>query len=279
MTWTSVGRISPTMLSSARLQLHWAAQLVSAPGSTLLPAEADYGHTTLVWDRSSGVLKGRAVGAEALHTALSFEGLELLVLGGPRERSLTLAGHTMEQALSWLGEQICGESHALALPEHELPSHPLGKGEAFTEAGEENERAELAAWFANATTLIRDLTAEWPNASPVRCWPHHFDVASLITLDADGSAESARSIGVGLSPGDGSYDQPYFYVTPWPYPSGTELPSLPSGARWHTEGWVGAVLPAEAVISWPHGPHGRQEETARKTLEAAIMQCRTLLGS
>jgi len=264
------------MLSSPRAQLHWAAQLVSAPASTLLPAEADYGHTTLVWDDALGGLKGRAIGAEALHAALSFEGLELLVLGGRRECSFPLAGHTMEKALSWLGEQICGESHALALPEHELPSHPLGEGEAFTEAGEENERAELAAWFANATTLIRDLTSERADASPLRCWPHHFDVASLITLDPGGSAESARSIGVGMSPGDGSYDQPYFYVTLWPYPSGIELPSLPSGARWHTEGWVGAVLPAETVIS---RPHGGQEETVRKTLEAAIMQCRTLLGS
>jgi hypothetical protein len=50
-----------------------------------------------------------------------------------------------------------------------------------------------------------------------------------------------------MSPGDGSYSQPYFYVSPWPYPDVSTLPPLVLG-HWHTEGWVGAVLTAEEIL-------------------------------
>ena len=109
----------------------------------------------------------------------------------------------------------------------------------------------------------------------MRCWPHHFDVASLITLDAGADAEEARTIGVGFSPGDGSYDQPYFYVTPWPYPEADDLPSLAGGAHWHTEGWIGAVLTAERVISVPADG---QRRAIGQALEGGVAACRMLLG-
>ena len=51
-----------------------------------------------------------------------------------------------------------------------------------------------------------------------------------------------------MSPGDGSYPQPYFYVSPWPYPEGSALPALASG-KWHTEVWVGAVLTGDEILS------------------------------
>ena len=198
MTRTALGAVFPLELSQARLSLHWAAQLVSAPGASLLPAQADDSHTNLGWDSELGVLVGRNVGAQHLRAALVFDGLELVVLDGKRERaSLRLAGRTMSQAL---------DETALTLPVYEMPAHPVGEGAPFSDAGAA-ARTELAVWFAEAFASIRKVVAADRSASPVRCWPHHFDVASLITLDAGADAEGARSIGVGLSPGDGSYDQ------------------------------------------------------------------------
>jgi hypothetical protein len=98
----------------------------------------------------------------------------------------------------------------------------------------------------------------------------------LITLDAGVGSEEARSIGVGFSPGDGSYDQPYFYVTPWPYPDTEDLPSLTAGAHWHREGWTGAVLTAERLISVPFA---EQQRTAHEALERAVSACREVLGA
>ncbi|MGB3053162.1 MAG: hypothetical protein WBB42_19315 [Polyangiales bacterium] len=275
MTWKTLGAVSPDGLSEARVELHWAAQLLSAPGVSLLRAAEDYLHTNLGWDFELGVLTGRQVGSESLRAGLGFEGLELLVLEGERERSsMRLAGHTLQQSLSWLGRELAGEGATLVLPVHDMPSHAVGEGGVFSDAGA-LARAELEAWFSNAFRLIRETVADEASASPVRCWPHHFDVASLITLDADADAEEARSIGIGFSPGDGSYDQPYFYVTPWPYPETADLPALAEGAEWHMSGWTGAVLTAERLLSVPPG---EQERTVRRALGRAMSASRQLLG-
>lgn len=275
MTWRTVGKVFPEELSQARLQSHWAAQLVSAPGTSLLPARADYAHTNLGWDAKLGVLTGRNVGAHPLRAALVFEGLELAVVDGDRERSsMRLAGHTLEQSLAWLANELGTDRAALALPVHEMPAHSVGDGGVFSDAGSD-ERVELATWFANAFGLIQEVVAEEPTALPVRCWPHHFDVATLITLDSGTDAEQARTIGVGLSPGDGSYDQPYFYVCPWPYADAGDLPPLAAGSHWHTSGWTGAVLTADRLISVP--PE-EQKSAARQALEQGVAACRQLLG-
>ena len=63
------------------------------------------------------------------------------------------------------------------------------------------------------------------------------------------SLDSDRSIGVGMSPGDGAYDEPYWYVTPYPIPDGVSLAPLGGGGHWHTEGWTGAVLNASSLES------------------------------
>ncbi|MBT8452936.1 MAG: hypothetical protein KJO40_13290 [Deltaproteobacteria bacterium] len=276
MTWKTLGALPPDRLSEARLQLHWAAQLLSAPGVSLLPAENDFSHTNLHWDFELGVLSGRPVGSESLRAGLVFESLELAVLDGERERSsVRLAGHSLEQGLSWLGRELTGGGSQLDLPQHDMPSHLVGEGGVFSEA-HGPERTELGAWFANAFRSIRGAVAGDLSASPVRCWPHHFDVASLITLDADVDAEEARSIGVGFSPGDGSYDQPYFYVTPWPYPKTANLPQLGRGMEWHRSGWTGAVLTAERLISVPPA---EQEHTAREALGRALAASREILGN
>ena len=63
--------------------------------------------------------------------------------------------------------------------------------------------------------------------SAVQLWPHHFDIATLRTLVQHEDAELAKSVNVGFSFGDGSYAQPYAYVSPWPYPpSRNEAPAL-----------------------------------------------------
>lgn len=274
MTWRALGTVLPGRLTEARLQLHYATQLVSAPGTSLLPVEPDNSHMNLAWDPALGVLAGRHVGDESLRAALVFESLELAVLEGALERaSRPLAGSTLEQGLAWLGEHIADGPGALALPVYHMPAHPIRDGAPFSEAGEES-RAELAAWFSDATTWVHEAVANEPDASLVRCWPHHFDVASLITLDRDEDSEDARSVGVGFSPGDTAYDQPYFYVTPWPYPDAEALPALSGGAHWRTEGWTGAVLTAEQLIS---ARSDQQPRLVQDALGSAIAACRALL--
>ncbi len=77
-----------------------------------------------------------------------------------------------------------------------------------------------------------------------------------------------------MTPGDAAVPEPYYYVTPWPYPAATALPPLPAG-RWTTEGWVGALLPASAVADLPGDA---QAARVHGFLEAAYDASRALLA-
>jgi hypothetical protein len=95
----------------------------------------------------------------------------------------------------------------------------------------------LARMYEHAAKTLGRLRSKHPGASPVRLWPHHFDVAILI-----------GNIGVGFLAGDDSIDEPYWYVYNTPMPE--SLPSLSKG-EWLRGHWTGAVLkgdPDEATI-------------------------------
>jgi hypothetical protein len=105
--------------------------------------------------------------------------------------------------------------------------------------------------------------------------PHHFDIASVVSLDGTSGGLAARSVGVGLSPGDESYPEPYFYVSPWPYPATRKGPALPAGAHWHTEGFFAAVLTGSKLVD----TGDNQGEVLVGFLRAAVDAARELAGS
>jgi hypothetical protein len=107
-------------------------------------------------------------------------------------------------------------------------------------------------------------------ASAVRCWPHHFDIATLWTL-GDGDAETAPSVGIGMSPGDSHYPLPYFYVSPWPRPAPEQLPPLPVPGHWHSQDFISAILTGDQIVAMKD----RRGET-RQFLDAAIAVARDL---
>jgi len=251
--FASLGRVPPPALTDARRVLHWAAQPVAALGFSVLPAREDYGHTALRWRDADGALCSQPHPATGLHAALHPEPFALTLREGDAERSrLDLAGQTLEQAYAWLGEALAHAGVPLhgpvVRPGHidDLPAHPVAEGAAF-EAPPPAHRRELAAWLAAAEALLQEVKRQISGLGEIQCWPHHFDTAALHVLRGEG--ESMRSVGVGLSPGDDSYPQPYVYVTPWPCPTGV-LPELPTG-HWHTEGWTGAVLLARSLLEVP----------------------------
>ena len=272
--WERLGAVKPEALHGARIALHYAAQLASAPGTSWIEAREDFSHTNLHWDKTAHALAGEAIGGHSAALRLADMTLCVLDASSAAVAELPLAGQTMGQGLLWLAETMgdkLQERGALKLPEHDMPDSPFGKGEPLT-IPDASHAAELSHYFANAAQLIGTVQKEHSSA-PVRCWPHHFDIATLITLDKDKSGEEARSVGVGLSPGDGGYDLPYIYVTPWPYPpAGTALPELSLGG-WHTEGWTGAVLQSSELV-------GAQEQAqaAERFMREALSACLSLLN-
>jgi hypothetical protein len=279
--WRALGAVAPTALADARVQLHHAAQVANAAAISLLPAERDDSHTSFTWHAALGAL-GALVSREIpaprpFRIALRVAELELVALDADDAplSAFPLDGHAQSHALAWLQafvSRVRGDGAQVSMTRHfEIPGSPpdaahpwhLGDGAAFR---------ELAAWYGNADALLRAVAASEPGASPVRCWPHHFDIATLIEepLAVDGVRHTT---GVGLSPGDESYAEPYFYVGPYPYPRTDTLPALGAG-HWHREGWVGAALPGTEVVA--AGDAEAQARVASRFAAEAVAAVRAL---
>jgi hypothetical protein len=242
-------------LIDARLQLHHAAQLAAAPGRHLLRHRRDDSNTNFFWSSQYQAMLGEPVGREfPLQGAIRPADLTILLIDEEDNimEELALNGKSLEEAFNWVRQQLTEKKVdtaklSLKMP-YELPDHAVTKGKPF------NFKApsifeELAKYWSNAHLLFCELVHRTPDASTVRCWPHHFDIATLITVEEHPIPEKTKSIGVGLSPGDNNYALPYFYVTPWPHPNVKFLSSENlAGGKWHTKGWVGAVLTADKIV-------------------------------
>ena len=252
-SWLELGRRAPTELEGARLAVHYAAQPLAAAAYALLPMREDHSHTNLLWVASRRGFVGREL--TAMHRGfLDPVGLRIGLLdkSGAEVDFVTLQGKTLAgtfgdfaDVLRRAGEDL--SSDGLRLPDYDLPASDLATSATF--ASEEAELTELAAWFHDADSALTRLSSTLLEGAEVRGWPHHFDLAALRTLKEGVDAESSSSIGAGFSPGDGSYSEPYYYVSPWPYPKSDELPSLASGGHWHTQGFTAAVLTASTIVA------------------------------
>jgi hypothetical protein len=280
-TWLPLGDPTPKALTATRLQLHWASHALASFGESFVPHRDDYRHRAMTW--STGlhgmVTWGRTRTGHRL--CLDPGAFRLALLDGDDvpTAALDISGQTLAQVFDWLRDALPSaglEADALeVLPTGRLPAAEPGTGAPF-HGGDPAARAELDRWFTNAVTALSDVCDRNPGSAPVLTWPHHFDMATLITTRDDPDPEKASSVGVGLALGDGSYAEPYFYVTPWPYPAVSDLPQLTGEGHWHTEAWVGAVLPGTDLLAF--GDAAEQGRTVRAFLSAAVEASRILLG-
>ncbi len=199
-----------------RLQLHWAAQAAAGVGRTILPKQADDSHTNFYWSNErAALIQGDDRSGVRFH--------DLTLLYGDDE--FPLAGRTLGEAFHFFESKVGKE---LERPgEAAPPDHPVAHGEPFApDFGDQQDMSDL---YAAANQELQRF------GSP-RCWPHHFDLAVLIPYG------QGLTSGVGFLAGDAQYPEPYWYVTPGPYPEDrTIVKALPSGF-WNTQGWFGAVL-------------------------------------
>lgn len=276
--WHKVGNIAPQSLSKTRLQLHYAIQFMAAVGNFLTEPQADYSHASLTWNSKLKLfISGLVHTEQPFQVALEPVSLTSLVLDvqGNKLAECSLLQKTLNEGMNWLKQTIeplgadIAKLSFVDYPE-DFPHSPLANGTTF-EDGDRAQRRELTAYFANTNLLLQEVVKNTEGASPVRIWPHHFDIATLISLPYKQKGE-ATSVGVGMSPGDSSYDEPYWYVTPWPYPDTNNLTELAGGGIWHITGWVGAILTAAQLSQ-----DDKQQEQLRAFLDSAISASQSLL--
>jgi hypothetical protein len=258
MDWRPLRGIDHNQLRDARMQAHHAAQwLARFARANILPQPGDE-HTNLCWD---GVLNELTTQSSknGMRLSLQVPDLVLTLHHGDqtaKSQSLSLNGHIETQVRQWFCECLSKQSFGVgaldALSPYEIPSHGIAQGGAYDVVGSADALVELAAWFTNATILLNDIQSRMIehklDASPVRCWPHHFDLSTLTTLPKNDEASSGY-IGVGLSPGDCYYDEPYFYVSIYPKPDPATLPTLPMFGHWHIKDFMAAVVPARNIYT------------------------------
>lgn len=275
--WTPVGAVPPTALNDARLEVHHAVQIAVSAAISYLPARADDSHTALTWSAQLRALVTATITApRPFRIALKPRDLTLTALadGAHPPALFNLPGATIASANEWL-TQVASEAGLDArrftrAKHYTIAHYAVADGAQFSTPGV--EFAELERYWSNAADVLEGIAAETEGAGPVLVWPHHFDIATLISLPL--STAGRRTIGVGHSPGDEWYPEPYWYVAPNPPPATTKLPPL-DGGHWHTQGWVGAALPASEYVD--RDAPGQQLHV-RAFVDSAIRGCRLLLG-
>jgi hypothetical protein len=247
--WKPLRIIERGRLSQARLAAHHAVQWLARAARAYIEPTADDSHTNLGWDQALGALTTHPL-SDGSRLALSIADLTLLQLGTPTSE-LSLKDRNDGDIRAWLGLRLSAKGFdpsALdkTLP-YELPASAIATGGRYLLDDLQSALGELAGWYDNASRALEDvrqgLVAHGLRAPPVRCWPHHFDLDTLIYFDA----QNTRSMGVGFSPGDHYYDEPYFYVSIHPAPVATALRALPLG-HWHSHDFTAAIATAGRIL-------------------------------
>ena len=254
MNWIELKNFSRESLAEARKQLHQAAQLPAIAGRCLNPEDPGDNFAALIWDKNNNWLTSQMLGEGEIRMALSISDFKLVIINekGECTNFFNLNSKTYDEAFKWLIKQLSQlgfDSNKLTknLP-YQIPEYPSAKNIPLKHTSPE-VFAELQNYYSNAAFILENISNKEKDISKIRCWPHHFDIATLITIENNSDPEKTKTIGVGLSPGDESYNEPYFYISPWPYPENkNDLPKLDYG-HWHKQGWFGGVLTASEITN------------------------------
>lgn len=244
--------LPPEKLTAARLEIHWAAQVVAAVGATYLPYHPDMSHTSLSLDPQGHMLGQEVKPSKHFRAALDFRQLRLELQGHSAKgyepvSSYNLAMHKLDAAFDWMDQSLQAYAGAaLSRPlmrqaelPWQLPPHPLGSGAVF--AAPNDSFGELYHWLVNAESILQEIYNLHPmNATRLALWPKHFDMFFSFI-------RPAYSVGIGFSPGDAVLKEPYFYIKPAPMLT-HPLPTLSCG-EWLEGKWSGAVLTASEILA------------------------------
>ncbi|WP_109832789.1 hypothetical protein [Reichenbachiella versicolor] len=236
-------------ISEAREQCHQAIQNVAAVGRSFLDHKEDDSQANLEWDINLQRLVGRWVETEKLtfRSSFSINDFKVYLVSHNLETLASLALHNVKQTdvMIWLEHNLkeLGLDFSkinLELP-YKIPEYSPSKGKPFQVT---NQKAfhELALIYHNANLILKDIIADYPESSKIRVWPHHFDQAGSIIKLNTGDTSTSKSISIGMSPGDKYYNEPYFYVTSWPYITEAPIKINETSAQWHEDDWAGLIL-------------------------------------
>ncbi len=266
--WKPLRNPASLNLNSAYHQAYQLGQWLARFARGYLPAKPDDSHTSLIWHRNMGVMETNALDVDGRQISFGLEIRDLSlvkIVDGQVVDSISMHGYCDADAEKWICRAIEAmqlDASALNAPlPYELPNSIYSDGEVFNTIDACEALSEFGRYLDNTSLILRDVVAKHrhlkPGPAPIRLWPHHFDLATIITLEV-GDVESAHAVGFGLAVPDQSRDEFYFYTYPWPRKERSDLPDLGPDRLYQYDGSVGAVQLMSALVSAKD-----QEATAR----------------
>lgn len=254
--WSMLGEVSFEEVREARIQSHNAVQWLARYSRSYLPKKADDSHTSLTWNPYEGSLNTQAIEIRNHRIIFSFDFFTLAIQVksdlGSILFDLGITGLTNSQVEEKFKEILIKIGLPLNKFKTDLPyclsPWEMGHEDRYHLGWFIRGASELGRYFTNSQSIFQAIAKMRGQNYQTLCWPHHFDLANLIIVEENSNPEKTKSIGLGFSPGDNSYEDPYFYVTPWPYPEKENLPILPEPAFWHTEGFIAGIIKSKVMV-------------------------------
>jgi hypothetical protein len=220
VTWLPVGAVAPEKLREAHHQAHNAAQWLARVAHSYMQPQPEHAHTRLHWDAQRGALVTQDFLPKlTLDLRVANLTLQFREDGKAVPHVIEIDDRTPAEVEAWvlvelLHRRLDRDRFSKALP-YAMPGLMTGDAIPYMSETLEAELAELAAWLANAASVLAHLAEEYlpaaPGASAVWCWPEIFHMALLLPARAD-EAVSGRMLRAGLALGDAHHVEPYFYV-------------------------------------------------------------------
>ena len=182
---------SPTALDPARAVAHAAVQPLTKAARANLAAIPDDSHSNLEWSIAQQMFLTHPLGPGTYGCQVGLKLMPLclvLLRDGVTRHELALAGRSLEAAIDWIDNRLTEDGLTAASPvglSYELPAE-VSAITVFLD-NDDPLLALLAAWYALSASVLSQLSEELddlsPGPTPVRCWPHHFDIAAHGALE------------------------------------------------------------------------------------------------
>ena len=226
--------------------LHLAAQYLAALGIQYVTPQADDSHSNLGWSTANASLNTHTFNGGKSYAALSFRTLTLEWYNNNQlAASLPLSGKTHKEIVGWVSQQAqqAGIEKAYNYTFHyELPYAKMTDDYQY----KIDNQAELDSIIELLDTAQLGINTYLDNknlSSPVRVWPHHFDLGAYFTVI------TGLSLGIGLAIPDSLSTNHYFYVSGYQNNESIDpegFKPLTKGV-WAPKGWNGALLDSAGI--------------------------------
>jgi hypothetical protein len=225
-------------------ELHKAAQYLAAAGISFIDKKPDDSHTNVGWNTSESRMETHVFGdGFKLGLNLKNQGLEWMK-GDTVVSFLDLSNFSHKEIVTWIAEQAIqnnlSKSYSYSF-HYDLPYEDVADGHIFTL--DKSDLSSISSELTKAQNVFEQFLKLENLESPIRVWPHHFDLGIYAALNAENSF-----MGAGLAIPDSLVDGLYFYVSG--YKNGAAIETKSFGKLQHGEwrsDWNGATLASKDI--------------------------------